>query len=248
MFGQIPPTPYDLRFHLLGIPVRVHPIFWLTSAYLAWQGGELDVVIIRVLCIFFAILIHEMGHALVTRSFGWQPEIVLYILGGYTTATRHTTWKSIAVSAAGPAAGLMLFSSIWWWGRLTGVLSPDSTLLRPVFSAEGMANWPEFIRVGSRANHLFLDAINFSLFINLIWTLFNLLPVHPLDGGQIVRELCLWFNPRRGMDACLVISIVAAGAVVLWALWARQPFAALMFGALAFQNIQEYQGTRRGYW
>ncbi|MBT4867846.1 MAG: Zn-dependent protease, partial [Planctomycetaceae bacterium] len=77
MFGSFAPTPYDLRFELLGIPVRVHPIFWLSSGWLAWHRGRLDIVAVQVLCIFLAVLVHEMGHALVTRRFGWQPEIVL---------------------------------------------------------------------------------------------------------------------------------------------------------------------------
>ena len=256
MFGQIPPTPYDLRFSLLGIPVRVHPVFWLTSLVLAWTT-QLDVVIVRVLCIFVAIVVHEMGHALVTRSFGWQPEIVLYILGGYATTMRHSTWKDIAVSAAGPAAGFLLFFSIWWWGRLSGMLGPESTFLEPSFDWGRMVQWPEFIRAGTRANLLLAEAVYFTLFISLIWNVMNLVPVLPLDGGQISRELCTWANPRKGMEACLLISVAAGGAVALWAVWAAMrggnvlglepTFLALMFGYLAFQSYQAHQGARRGY-
>ena len=116
MFGQISPTKYDLRFSLFGIPIRVHPIFWLTSALIAWDrdGGDLRKTLIRVLCIFVAILVHELGHALVTRRFGWNSEIVLYFFGGYATSKRHSTWKDIAVSAAGPGAGFLLYFIINW--------------------------------------------------------------------------------------------------------------------------------------
>ena len=69
MFGQIQPTPYDLRFEILGIPIRVHPIFWASSAWLAWVPGRMDIVLVQMLCIFVAILVHEMGHALMTRRF-----------------------------------------------------------------------------------------------------------------------------------------------------------------------------------
>ena len=37
-------TPYDLRFRLLGIPVRVHPLFWLVMAVLGWQDRNLPMV------------------------------------------------------------------------------------------------------------------------------------------------------------------------------------------------------------
>ena len=44
-------TPYDLRFRLLGIPVRIHPMFWLVSAVLGWQDHDLAAVF-WVACIF----------------------------------------------------------------------------------------------------------------------------------------------------------------------------------------------------
>jgi Zn-dependent protease len=189
-----------------------------------------------------------MGHAIVTRSFGWQPEIVLYILGGYTTSIRHSTWRDIAVSAAGPAAGIALFFSVWWWGWMTGMLGSDSTFLTPQFNWEAMDAWPESIRPGTRFNELLVVAVFVTLYVNGIWTLFNLLPVHPLDGGQISRELCLWVSPRNGWNVCLIISIVVAGGVAFWAFSEGIRFTGFFLGFLAFQNFQELQMTRRGGW
>ena len=233
MFGQIPSTQFDLRFSVLGIPVRVHPIFWITSVFLAWVPEQLDRVFVRVLCVFVSILVHELGHAVVTRSFGWYPEIVLYILGGYATTTRHTAWKDIAVSAAGPAAGFLLFFAIWFPVRFR--------LFGPLPQSE-----------------LILDALGFSLFINLAWNVMNLMPVLPLDGGHISRSFCEWISPRRGRQTSLLISLVSAGAITLWSVRAMnrhegvlglEPmFLALMFGYLGFQSYQQYQAARRGYY
>ncbi len=233
MFGQVPRTPYDLQFTLLGIPVRVHPVFWLTSAFLAWEPNRLDAVFVRVLCVFVAILVHEMGHALVTRKFGWRPEVVLYFFGGYTTSMRHTTWRDVAVSAAGPASGFALYFLIWF------VL-------------------PVLRRHGWLANELVVDAVVFSLFINLVWNLANLLPVIPLDGGQISRELFCWFSPRRGIPYSLMLSMLASGGVALWAVnchlnglpaFGLEPvFLAILFGYLCYQSYQQYEAQRRGYW
>ena len=239
MLGQVPPTRYDLRFQALGIPVRVHPVFWLTSAFLAWDpAGDLQKVFIRILCIFVAILVHELGHALVTRAFGWDSEIVLYFFGGYATSTRHSTWKDIAVSAAGPAAGFAL------WGSLWGL----------VFYLRGQ----RWIGEQTTAAILTRDAIEFSLFINLVWNAMNLVPALPLDGGQICRELCLYFAPDKGMQTCLMISTLAAGGVAAWAVTALvnktgvlgldPRFLAFMFGYLAFRSYQQYDEARRGYW
>ena len=225
MFGQIAPTEYDLRFSLFGIPIRVHPIFWLTSAVLAWDrnAGDLQKTLIRMLCIFVAILVHELGHALVTRRFGWNSEIVLYFFGGYATSMRHSTWKDIAVSAAGPGAGFLLFFTF-----LTIPLTMSHL------------SWLN--------NKLVSDAIRFSLIINLVWSIFNLAPVLPLDGGQISRELCCWFSPRNGLKACAIISLVTAGCFALLGLYFGQPFVAMMFAYLAFQSYQSLPSMRRRYW
>jgi len=242
MFGQIPATGADLRFQLLGIPVRVHPVFWLSSAFLAWDRGaqepDLRKVFLRILCIFLAILVHELGHALVTRRYGWDSEIVLYFFGGYATSTRHTTWKDIAVSAAGPGAGFLLFLTFQ-------------------FTAEPLLHWATGV-LSKQMWFLLADAIYFSLFINFAWNVMNLIPVLPLDGGQISRELFLWFNPRRGMEWSLLLSVVAAGGIALLAMRAKMigssllgldpTFLALMFAYLAYRSYQQYEAAKRGYW
>lgn len=266
MFGQIPPTAYDLRFELLGIPVRVHPVFWATSAFLAWYPGRMDIVLVQVLCIFVAILVHEMGHALMTRRFGWQPEIVLYILGGYATSVRHSTWRDIAVSAAGPGAGFLLLLAIWLPCRISGVLEPGSTFMQPHFDPQVMQNWPAAIADGTRGNQLFQSAIDFSLFINFMWNAINLLPVLPLDGGQISREYWNWARPNTGMQICLKLSLIASGAVAVWsalslttkdkaAWWTvgnqlglDAMFLGLMFGYLCYRSYQELQNIRGRSW
>ena len=231
MLGQIPRTPYDLNFSILRIPVRVHPVFWLTAVWLGWVPGRMDLVLVHVLCIFAAILVHELGHALTTRRFGWYPEIALYFLGGYATTTRHSTWKDIAVSAAGPAAGFLLFAVTLGFGVAT-------------------AN-------GAGRGELLSAAIAFSLFINFVWNVMNLLPVLPLDGGHISREFFCWLSPRRGEEISLKVSLVASGAIALWAAHCRSQgrgllgldpvFLLVMFGYLCYQSFQALQNLRRGY-
>ena len=181
-----------------------------------------------------------------TRRFGWRSEVVLYFFGGYATSIRHSTWKDIAVSAAGPGMGFLLLSAIWWTTRLSGLVTPGSTILAPTFIVDG-----------TRQSELIADAINFSLFINLAWNLVNLLPVLPLDGGQISRELLCRLNPRRGMEQSLLLSMLASGGVALWALschvnhravFGLDPlFLGIMFGFLCYLSFQQYEASRRGY-
>jgi stage IV sporulation protein FB len=233
MLGQVPRTAYDLDFAVFGIPVRVHPIFWLSAAFLGYVPRRLDLTVVGVLCIFFAILIHELGHAIVTRRFGWSPEIVLYFLGGYATTTRHSSWRSIAVSAAGPGAGLLLFAAAWWFDR-------------------------QLFRDGVQpGQELLAHAVNISVFINLLWSIMNLMPVLPLDGGHICRDFCAWLSPRNGELTALKISIATSGIIALYAAYCwrqrigffglQASFVAIMFGYLCYQGYQSLQNSSRGY-
>src|SRR5262245_37099251 len=60
------PLPYDLRWRMFGIPVRVHWTFWLFTAILGFNIVEFGFVYLLVwmACAFVSILVHELGHAL----------------------------------------------------------------------------------------------------------------------------------------------------------------------------------------
>src|SRR5260370_39885036 len=115
MFGTVAPTPYDLRFSLFGIPVRVHPFFWLVSLIMGWPLHEPKLILIWVACVFVSILVHELGHALTAKYFGWPPHIGLYSFGGYASyqpTWGHSTARTILVLIAGPGAGFVLFGLV----------------------------------------------------------------------------------------------------------------------------------------
>ena len=74
MLGMPEPTAYDLRFRFLGIPVRVHPLFWLVTAMLGWRGSRTSrSILIWIGCVFVSILVHEYGHGLMSRLFRCSP-------------------------------------------------------------------------------------------------------------------------------------------------------------------------------
>src|SRR6202011_2917389 len=109
LIGEPPATQADLHFALFGIPVRVHPMFWLMAVLLGanMTAGRPDLMFFWVLAVFLSILVHELGHALVIRSFGSQPWITLYGMGGLAShaATRTDPGTHILISLAGPGAG-----------------------------------------------------------------------------------------------------------------------------------------------
>src|SRR5262245_32950585 len=172
MLGNAAPTQFDLRFSLFGIPVRVHPFFWLFSAVMGWNPRDINLMLIWIGCAFVSILVHELGHALTAQSFGWQPHIVLYSFGGYAAfqpTWGYTTARSVLVSFAGPGAGFVLFGIVY------GV--------RQLLIQKGLL--PHEGRQALYLKEFFEDM----MLINLGWGLVNLLPVIPLDGGQISRVL-----------------------------------------------------------
>jgi hypothetical protein len=83
--------------------------------------------------------------------------------------------------------------------------------------------------------------------LNLFWALINLMPIYPLDGGMIVRELCEAVAGRKGLIFSLVLSLaIAAGlaaysgyAIYKPAVWHwGYPLFSLIFDAmLALENL-----------
>jgi Zn-dependent protease len=223
MLGNAAPTPYDLRFSLFGIPVRVHPLFWVFTAVMGWQPRNLQLTALWVCCVFVSILVHELGHALTARHFRSRPEIVLYMFGGYASdfpLWGRSTARSILVVIAGPGAGFLLYALIHVVHlglKLRGVsLSPY--VAWAVYQLE---------------------------FINLWWGLVNLLPVYPLDGGQISSLTLSHWRPYDGQQLALKISLVTAVGVVILALKFDHMFAAILFASLAFDNLGTLQGGGR---
>ena len=79
--------------------------------------------------------------------------------------------------------------------------------------------------------------VQYLLLVNIFWGLMNLLPIYPLDGGQIARELLQTANPREGLRQALVLSIVAsAGLAALCLLKWHENYMAIFFGYLAYTN------------
>ncbi|MDR1958585.1 MAG: site-2 protease family protein [Planctomycetaceae bacterium] len=233
MFNESSQTPYDVRFTLFGIPVRIHPFFWLVSVFMGLNLGESENGTQRILCwvvaVFIAILVHELGHALIIRYiFGASPWIILYSFGGLAchhpqySRKRPGTWGQILISLGGPLAGFLLAGLCYFLLRYM-IPGGDSNL------------------------YYLLEILYFICFIGFFWGFINLLPVYPLDGGQICRELCLWFSPWQGDIVALRISFVAALGVVVLCLTRFQGnyYIAILFGILAYEN---YQSMTRGSW
>ena len=241
--NEPPPSRGEILFVLFGFPVRVHPFFWLVTLFLGYQSRDLRTLLACVAAIFVAILVHELGHAAVMRAYGLRPAITLHGLGGVTSdrgsgqfLPRLYAFEQILISAAGPAAGFLLAAAV------CGVLAAFG---RPVSLALGM---PYGIRMDFEPfanNPLLTDFVQFLLFVSVIWGLVNLLPVYPLDGGQIAREAFLAINPRGGVRQSLLVSLWTAAAMAVLGLTRHDWYVAALFGVLGLSEPHDVEVLQR---
>jgi len=226
MLFSAEPTPFDLHFRFLGIPVRVQPMFWLMMALLGWDADNLQATAIWVMAGFLSILAHELGHALTSGYFGQPSSITLYSFGGYATHYPfYGTWRNVAVVAAGPAVS---FS--------TGGLA-----LLTIFLLSTNPAWlPQDQDVQRNLFH-FLGSL---VFQGIGWGLLNSVPIYPLDGGQITRYLMVRFRPWDGVRLSLQISMILAVALGLYRLSVGGSMFGLLLLSMAFNNWQELQQAR----
>lgn len=178
-----------VEFRLFGIPVAITGGFWLTAFLLgllnAGPSGATARLLPSVLVVLVAILVHELGHALVASVFGARPMIVLHGMGGTTRLEQGklSRWRSVLVSLAGPFAGFVV-GGLSVAARHT--LTVDGELLRFTLG------YLEFCTIG--------------------WGILNLMPVLPLDGGLVMRDalgpsrlrIALWLSAFFGAGLCVL--------------------------------------------
>jgi Zn-dependent protease len=243
-FQPTPTSRYDLRFSIAGIPVRVHPLFWLIALLLG-SSSDLLQIVIWIFVVFVSILIHELGHALAFRWYGLRSQILLHFSGGLTIP-ETPSWgggyatvvigpvQQILISLAGPGAGFVLAGLIIAGVQLLGGTVANNYLF-------GLIPLPTsaVLPFGGLTMSIFLTMM---LWVNVFWGLINLLPIFPLDGGHVARNILLLYDPVGGVRKSLWLSVIVGGLMALagFVLF-RSVYTALLFGLLAFQSYQALQ-------
>lgn len=214
------------HFSVAGIPVRVEPVFLVIAGLwgLRFLDEGLDIVLVWMACTFVSILVHELGHGFALKLFGQPSAIVLHGFGGVTISQRRESLsrtRSILVSVAGSATAMVV---LWlparaWLGSDAG----EQQLLDYYFTGE-LNLW---------------RPIYFLAFQNLWWSVANLLPIRPLDGGNVTAELFGIHIARR-----ISVGVAIAGAA--FAFFNDQGYAGFFALFLALSNYQEIRAERAG--
>ena len=199
------------------VPIRLDPSLFVILALLGYRDKvTLNEVLVWVFVAAFCILVHELGHAVAFLTFGRKPSILLYGMGGVTSAEGGMgPWSSLVTSLAGPIAGFGLGGILLLGGLFAG--TPEQGTLPYVAWRDGL--WACF---------------GFGVF--------NLLPILPLDGGAALSSFLQGVMGPKGEQVARYVSIAAAGALALFLLSIGEIFG-VMFCALF--GAQNYQALKR---
>jgi Zn-dependent protease len=211
-------------FRLAGVRVYLHFTWFIVAALevtrFAHRYHNPIWAALEYCALFGVVLLHEFGHALACRQTGGQADtIVLWPLGGIAFVKPPARPGAYLWSiAAGPLVNVVLF---------------------PLFTLFAFL----LIKLHWKTGHP--DFYQFVLtvwFMNAVLLFFNLIPVYPLDGGQILRGL-LWLKvgPIRSLKAA---SIIGFGGAILFALWAIAS-RSIWLGILAFFIFAQAQAGWR---
>lgn len=215
------PTNYDLQFRMLGIPIRVSAWFWLLAAFLGfkWLRVGMDYFLIWMAIVFVSVLVHEFGHALFAKAWGYPPRILLYHFGGlamFEPDQRYSRSKAIILTLAGPVFGYLLAATAFGLGIvlvLAATAIPEQLYERLQF------------------------ATSILIFVNIFWSTFNLLPILPLDGGHVMKEICTYFSRYNGLRYAAQVGAVLSGVICAWCVMNQFIVNAFLAGSLCAQNI-----------
>jgi Zn-dependent protease len=171
--------------------------------------------------VFVSVLIHELAHAAAIGMFGFgASQIVLGGMGGVTINERRARpWQDMLISIAGPASSFLLMIICLWIGQTVEVARTDKFLVELL---------PRMARV------------------NLIWGMFNLIPVPPLDGGHATRDFFRMFlSERQAFVIAIWVAIVVGGGVAVWLFYSQVFFVALYVAWFVYLAWQQWQYFRQ---
>lgn len=191
-------------FNFRGIDVFLHWSWFLVALFeIQWNAGRYSSPtwsVLEYLALFLIVLLHEFGHAFACRQVGGLANrIILWPLGGiaYVQPPQRpgaTLWSI----AAGPLVNVVLMP-----------------ILLALVAMSSLFGWGR----SAPDVHTFLVAL---ALINGVLLVFNLLPIYPLDGGQILRSLLwFWIGRARSLLVTSVIGMVGVAGLFFYSYLAR---------------------------
>jgi Zn-dependent protease len=190
--------------NLAGVPIFVHWTALLLVLLVAgthFSGGATHIILVLI-ALILGIVLHELGHGLTARAFGATGlTITLWAFGGLCSSRRDPSriGREMLIVAAGPAVSLAL-----WVGCLV-VLNQLPWIAQSV-------------QLDSDTWSLIVHALKVGAWMNMTLFIFNMMPIYPMDGGQLVYYGMLGTtrNLLLTRQVCLFLAVFGAIAFFLW--------------------------------
>jgi len=200
------------------IPVSIYPFFWVLVFLIGWlNSGNIQGTLIWAGIIVVSVLVHEFGHALTAVFFGQTAKIELVGLGGVTQrkgSEKLKLWQEFIIVLNGPLAGFTLAAISWWAYSILHEIHPDS---------------------------LVTYASKIAFYVNFFWTILNLLPVQPLDGGKLFSIFLESIFGLKGVKIALFISLLLAAAFGIFFFAMREFFIGSVFMLFTFESYKSWK-------
>lgn len=200
------------------IPILISPFFWFLIIMLGWlNSGSILGTAIWAVVILVSVLVHEFGHALTALFFGQEAEISLVGLGGLTRrqGPHLPKWKEFFIVLNGPIAGFLLFFLAYF-----------------------------FLTITPSRRTILAYALEVAVNVNLFWTILNLLPVFPLDGGHLMKIMLEKAFGIRGIKFAFLISMILASLLGLYFFLIQQILMGALFFMLAFESYRAWDNVK----
>ena len=178
------------KYHVcdaFGIPIYVDVSFLFLLLIFVTDFGSFTFGVAAALALAVSVILHELGHALTARVFGYKTrDITLSLLGGCASliALPRKAWQELVTALAGPLVSFAIAGSV---------------LMLDVF---GIVIHNAWLR----------GVLQYTFWMNVMLGAFNLLPGFPMDGGRIFRSVMCGGSPRE--PGSLVLSRTAMDLTV----------------------------------
>jgi len=219
-------------FKVFGIRLELHITFILLIVYVGWDGWMVGGMVggawscALILLAFTCVVLHELGHCLVARSYKVPIERILLLpIGGVAQFGRlpRQPSRELLITIAGPAVNFIIVGILY----LT-------------------IGWPDDIL--TLGNHYHIRDLLFLLMVfNLVMGIFNLIPVFPMDGGRILRALLAFkFSYLTATKMAVYVARPLAVCGILGSIfYLEHPLTALLFAFIYLGGDMEYKMVKR---
>lgn len=199
------------------IPIKIFPAYWIFTAILSLILAQANIIqtFVWMIIIFISVLFHEFGHALTAKIFGRKPRIELVGMGG---VTYHDGDK------------------LSFWKQFFITLNGPLFGLILAFIAHFLSLW-----TSSPIAHTILAQI---FVVNVYWTVINLFPILPLDGGQLLRIGLEKFFDVKGLRYTFLVSGILSLLASLGLFAMQNILGGAIFFLFAFENFSNFRKAR----